>query len=62
MEFNGDGRTVSFTFDTWLAELTGLPEGESQGTYVFLSGDLPPHGSIMVSHGGKGKVAWTAGL
>ena len=30
--------------------MTGLPEGEHTGTYVFLSGDLPPHGSIPVRY------------
>ena len=48
--FNGDGRTLSYDFDEELADLCGLPQGEHEGTYVFLSGDLPPHGSIDVRY------------
>ena len=50
MVFNGDGESVTIAFDSKLAELTGLPEGETEATYVFLSGDLPPHGSIDVRY------------
>ncbi len=50
MTFNGDGETLVYDFDEELAELTGLPSGEHAGTYVFLSGDLPPHGSIDVRY------------
>ncbi len=46
MEFNGDGETVIADFDSELAQLLGLPEGKQELTYVFLSGDLPPTGSV----------------
>ena len=32
------------------AKLTGLSEGKQTGSYVFLSGDLPPHGSMPVRY------------
>ena len=50
MRFNGDGKTVVIDFDSFLAGLTGLPEGEQNAEYVFLSGDLPPHGSMPVRY------------
>lgn len=50
MTFSGDGESVVIDFDEELAELTGLPQGECEGTYVFLSGDLPPHGSFPVRY------------
>ncbi len=50
MSFNGDGETVTYNFDHELAELIGLPEGEHKGTYVFLSGPLPPVGSVDVRY------------
>ena len=50
MVFNGDGSSLVFDFDEELSELTGLPSGEQTGTYVFLSGDLPPHGSVDVRY------------
>ena len=50
MKFNGDGISIVIDFDSYLAELTGLPEGEQTGTYVFLSGYLPPEGSIPVRY------------
>jgi hypothetical protein len=50
MTFNGDGKEITIDFDTALAEMTGLPEGEHTGTYVFLSGDLPPVGSVDVRY------------
>ena len=33
-----------------LAKLTGLPQGEHKATYVFLSGELPPNGSVPVRY------------
>lgn len=50
MYFPGDGENIEIEFDAYLAGLTGLPEGEHKGTYVFLSGDLPPHGSVPVRY------------
>ncbi len=50
MVFNGDGSSVELDFDETLAALTGLPEGAQAGSYVFLSGDLPPHGSLPVRY------------
>lgn len=50
MKYNGEGESVAIDFDRELAELTGLPEGPWEGTYAFLSGDLPPHGSVPVRY------------
>ncbi|WP_155828828.1 MULTISPECIES: hypothetical protein [unclassified Butyrivibrio] len=50
MEFNGDDKTVIADFDSELAELLGLPEGKQELTYVFLSGPLPPGGSVEVRY------------
>ncbi len=50
MRFNGDGTSVETDFDAVLAALTGLPDGTQTGSYVFLSGDLPPHGSMPVRY------------
>ncbi len=50
MTFNGDGESIIIDFDKELAELCGLPSGERAGTYVFLSGNLPPHGSFAVRY------------
>jgi hypothetical protein len=50
MQFDGDGERVFYEFDEELAELVGLPAGEQEGTYVFLSGDLPPHGSMPIRY------------
>ena len=46
MMFNGDGESIVIEF----ADMTGLPAGETEGKYVFLSGDLPPHGSVDVRY------------
>ncbi|MBR5754491.1 MAG: hypothetical protein IKX97_01530, partial [Erysipelotrichaceae bacterium] len=50
MTFNGDGKTVVLDIDGELAGLAGLPEGKNEGTYIFLSGDLPPHGSMEIRY------------
>ena len=50
MEFNGDDKTVIADFDSELAELLGFPEGKQELTYVFLSGPLPPGGSVEVRY------------
>ena len=50
MAFNGDGESVTINFDEELADLLGLPSGEQSGKYVFLSGELPPHGSVPVRY------------
>ena len=34
--FNGDGSSIKINIDDALSEMTGLPSGDSQGTYVFL--------------------------
>ena len=34
--FNGDGRSIRFQLTEEFSELTGLPSGEQEGTYVFL--------------------------
>lgn len=61
MRFYGDGEKISFCFDEYLAKLCGLPEGEQEGTYVFLSGDLPPHGSIPVRYDTAHELRITSG-
>ena len=48
MTFNGDGESIVCNFSKEFAALTGLPSEETEGKYVFLSGDLPPHGSVAV--------------
>ena len=50
MEFNGDDKTVIADFDSELADLLGLPEGKQELTYAFLSGPLPPGGSVEVRY------------
>lgn len=61
LRFNGDGKTVVIDFDEYLAGLTGLPAGETEGRYVFLSGDLPPHGSVEVRYDTAHKLKLTVG-
>ncbi len=61
MEFNGDDTSVVIDFDAELAEMSGLPEGRAEGTYVFLSGDLPPHGSIDIRYDAAHELRITAG-
>ena len=61
LRFNGDGKTVTIDFDEYLAGLTGLPAGEAEGTYVFLSGDLPPHGSVDVRYDVAHELRLTVG-
>ena len=36
MTFNGDGESITFDFVPEMAEITGLPDGEQRGSYVFL--------------------------
>ena len=48
LTFNGDGKTIDFDFDDDLSGWAGISKGS--GTYVFLSGDLPPHGSVDVRY------------
>ena len=36
MIFNGDGESITFDFTPELVEATGLPDGEQNGSYVFL--------------------------
>ncbi|MBR0462692.1 MAG: hypothetical protein IJJ00_08295 [Erysipelotrichaceae bacterium] len=61
MEFNGDGSTIIIDFDTELAELSGLSEGRQEGTYTFLSGVLPPHGSFDIRYDAAHELRITAG-
>jgi len=61
MRFNGAGDRVEIDFDAELAKLTGLPEGPQEGTYVFLSGDLPPHGSFPVRYDTAHEMQISAG-
>ena len=50
MTFSGEGKSVVIDFDEELTRLTGLPKGKHEGTYVFLSGNLPPNGSFPVRY------------
>ena len=50
MAFPGDGKSVTVDFNEELAECLGLPEGEQGAEYVFLSGELPPHGKVPVRY------------
>ena len=50
MTFSGNGKSVIINFDAELAKLTGLSKGEQKGSYVFLSGNLPPNGSFPVRY------------
>jgi len=50
MIFNGDGETVVIDFGEELAARLGLPTGEQEATYQFFSGDLPPHGHVMIRY------------
>ncbi len=61
LRFHGDGETVEYDFDAELSALTGLPEGEHEGTYVFLSGDLPPNGSVPVRYDTAHELRITTG-
>ncbi len=61
MEFNGDGTTVIIDFQPELAELSGLPEGRQEGTYTFLSGNLPPHGSFDIRYDAAHELRLTVG-
>ena len=61
MEFNGDGSTIIIDFDTELAELSGLSEGRQEGTYTFLSGVLPPHGSFDIRYDAAHELRITVG-
>ena len=61
MEFFGDGERLTYDFDEVLAELTGLPAGKQEGVYVFLSGNLPPHGSMPVRYDTAHEMQITVG-
>ena len=50
MTFSGDGESVILNFDKKLSECLGLPEGEQEAKYVFMSGYLAPHGHVPVRY------------
>ena len=50
MVFDGDGESIVIDFDDELSEWTGLPAGEHEGKYAFLSGNLPPNGSFPIRY------------
>ncbi|MBQ1466910.1 MAG: hypothetical protein IIZ27_00380 [Solobacterium sp.] len=50
MTFNGDDETIIVNFDDTLADLIGISAGEHEMKYEFLSGDLPPHGSVPIRY------------
>ena len=49
-DFNGDGKTIIVNMDKGLAELFELEEGTYEGSYIFLSGELPPHKSEPIRY------------
>ena len=49
MTFNGDGKTLLLDLEPDFARRTGLPEGHSEGEFVFIQ-DLPPHGHVDVRY------------
>ena len=61
MTFSGDGEKFVIDFDAELADRTGLPEGKHEGTYAFLSGNLPPNGSFPVRYDIAHEMRITAG-
>ena len=61
MTFSGDGESVLLNFDEDLAGWSGLPAGEQEGTYVFLTGFLPPHGSLPIRYDVAHEVEITVG-
>lgn len=50
LTFNGDDSTVELVIGEKLAAVGGLKEGTYSGTYEFLSGYLPPVGSVPVRY------------
>ena len=50
LTFNGDGESIAVNFGSYFSAITGIPEGEQNGTYEFLSGNLPPHGYVPVRY------------
>lgn len=50
MTFDGGGLIVDIDFDEELTALTGLPTGQCRAEYLFLSGNLPPNGSVPVRY------------
>ena len=50
MAFGGDGKKIVLSLKGDLCALFELEEGDYEGTYVFLSGDLPPLGSKPVRY------------
>ena len=48
--FNGDDESITVQIGKELAQLFELEEGEYEGSYVFLSGNLPPHGSFPIRY------------
>ena len=50
LTFSGDGESIEISVSEELAALSGLPQGEHKGTYDFLSGGLPPFGSVPVRY------------
>ena len=50
LTFNGDGQSIVLSLKGDISDLFELEEGEYKGSYVFLSGDLPPQGSVPVRY------------
>jgi len=61
LTFNGDGESLALELDAALADRTGLPAGYCAGTYVFLSGELPPNGSVPVRYDAAHEIRVTVG-
>lgn len=60
MLFNGDGETVELDIDDELSELIGLPSGRYTAEYCFLTGVLPPHGSMPTRYDVAHELSLTA--
>ncbi len=50
MTFLGDDESVIIDFDEALSGCLGMSAGEQEAKYVFLSGNLPPHGNVPIRY------------
>lgn len=50
LSFNGDGESLTIVIGPKITDLFELSEGEYEGSYVFLSGNLPPNGSFPIRY------------
>ena len=61
MSFNGDGRTVVLEVNEEFSRLSGIPAAKTEAEYVFLSGALPPHGSMPTRYDNAHELEIRAG-